>query len=105
MDMSPSRICCAEHDEEAGRHLEGHALELPPGSTVFLNARCCHGVSPKPVASLQEYRILFNYVKEIGPPHRYTQPVPPHWLEGASACRRSLFGREAYSPGIWPLTT
>ena len=98
-------LLVGEHDEEAGRHLEVRALELPPGSMVFLNARCFHGVAPKPVDSPQEYRILFNYVfKEIGPPHRYTQPVPPHWLEGVSAYRRSLFDREGYSPDIWPLT-
>lgn len=98
-------LLVGEHDEEAERHLDFRALELPPGSMVFLNARCFHGVSPKPAYSTQEYRILFNYVfKEIGPPHRYTQPIPPHWLEGASAYRRSLFDREAYSPEIWPLT-
>jgi hypothetical protein len=98
-------LLVGEHDEEAKRQLKVCALELPPGSMVFLNARCFHGVSPKPAASPQEYRILFNYVfKEIGPPHRYTQPIPPRWLDGASPYRRSLFDREAYSPDIWPQT-
>ena len=67
--VAEQSLLAGEHDEEAGRHLAVRALQLPPGCMVFLNARCFHGVSAKPVDSSQVYRILFNYVfKEIGPP-------------------------------------
>jgi len=103
--VTPEKLLGGEYDDEAGRPLEERALELPAGSMVFLNARCYHAVSAKPVDSPQDYRLFSNYIfKEIGPPHRFTQPIPPRWLEGASPYRKSLFEREAYAPEIWPLT-
>ena len=103
--VTPEKLLGGEYDDEAGRPLEERALELPAGSMVFLNARCFHAVSAKPVDSPQEYRLFSNYIfKEIGPPHRFTQPIPPQWLEGASPYRKSLFERQAYAPEIWPLT-
>ena len=103
-DLTPAKLLSGECDEEAGRPLKEHALELPAGSMVFLNARCFHTVAAKPVDSPQQYRLFANYIfKEVGPPHRCTQPIPPWWLEGANAYRKSLFERPAYAPEIWPL--
>ena len=104
-DLTPAKLLSGECDEEAGRPLKEHALELPAGSMVFLNARCFHAVAAKPVDSPQQYRLFANYIfKEVGPPHRCTQPIPPQWLEGANSYRKSLFERPAYTPEIWPLT-
>jgi len=103
--VTPEKLLAGAHDEEAGRRLEERHLELPPSSMVFLNARCFHAVAPKPADSPQEIRIFFNYIfKEVGPPHRFTQPIPPAWLEKASVSRRRLFEREAFAPEIWPLS-
>lgn len=96
------RLLVGEFDSVAGRQLKVEQLELPPGSMVFLNARTFHAVAPKPMASPQPYRIFLNYIfKEVGPPHRWTQTVPPEWLENANPHRRMLFQREAYTPGCW----
>ncbi len=77
-------------------------LELPPGSMVCLNARTIHAAEAKPLDSLQEYRIFVNYIfKEVGPPHRHTQAVPPEWLESVSPERKKLFLREPYTEECW----
>ncbi len=91
-----------KYDEQAGRELKLKHLELPPGSMVFLNARTFHAVSPKPLDSQQEYRIFVPYIfKEAGPPHRYTQSIPPEWLESTSPERKKLFKRESFTEGCW----
>ena len=51
-------------------------LGLQPGSFVFLNGRCFHGVSEKPDASPEQARLFVFYVFKNGPQHRHTQPVP-----------------------------
>jgi len=101
-DVTPDKLLAGEYDEVAGRPLQVEHLELPPGSMVFLNARTFHGVAPKPVDSAQPFRIFLNYIfKEVGPPHRWTQAIPPEWLENASPQRKMLFQREPYTPGCW----
>jgi hypothetical protein len=75
-------------------------LELPPGSMVFLNGRCFHGVWPKPSDSPEEARLFVFYVFKNGGKHRHTQPIPPRWLPPASdrsdyaEHRRMLLDRE-----------
>lgn len=77
-------------------------LELPPGSMVCLNARTIHAAEAKPMDSPQEYRIFANYIfKEVGPPHRHTQAIPPEWLQNASPERKMLFQREPYTEECW----
>ena len=91
-----------KYNAQAGRELKLKHLQLPPGSMVFLNARTFHAVSPKPLDSPQEYRIFVAYIfKEAGPPHRFTQPIPPEWLESAGPERKKLFQREPYTEGCW----
>ena len=51
-DVTPDRLLSGECDDEAGRKLEAHRLELPAGSMVYLNARMFHGVEPKPLEAL-----------------------------------------------------
>ena len=49
-------------------------LELPPGSMVFLNGRCFHGVWPKPSDSPEEARLFVFYVTETLQERRQTSP-------------------------------
>jgi phytanoyl-CoA dioxygenase PhyH len=91
-----------EFNAQAGRELVAVELELPPGSMVYLNARMFHGVAAKPVDSPQAYRLfLIDIFKEAGPPHRYTQEIPPEWLERATPERKRMFARAAYTPECW----
>ncbi len=101
-DVTVEKLLAGEYDGVAGRPLKAEALELPPGSMIFLNARTFHVVAPKPLDSPQPYRIFLNYIfKEAGPPHRWTQVVPPEWLENANPHRKTLFQREPYTPDCW----
>ncbi|MEM7538825.1 MAG: phytanoyl-CoA dioxygenase family protein [Chloroflexota bacterium] len=100
--VTADQLLSGAYDEEAGRPLQIRHLELPPGSMVCLNARTFHGVAPKPLDSEQPYRIFVNYIfKQAGPPHRWTQAIPPEWLEGASPRRQMMFDRPHYTPGCW----
>jgi hypothetical protein len=99
---TPERLLAGEFDDEAGRKLVLFPLELPPGSMVYLNARVFHGVEPKPLDSPQAFRLFaIDIFKEAGPPHRYTQAIPPEWLKRASPERKRRFQREPYSPECW----
>lgn len=103
-DVTPDRLLAGDFDGEAGRPLRQVSLSLPPGSMIYLNARMFHGVEPKPPDSPHPYRLFaIDIFKEAGPPHRYTQEIPPDWLERAGPARRKLFLREAYSPERWQL--
>lgn len=99
---TPERMLAGEFDAEAGRQLAEKRLSLPPGSMVYINARIFHAVEAKPLDSPQPYRIFnIDIFKEAGPPHRYTQEIPPEWMVRANATRRKLFTREAYTDGCW----
>ena len=99
---TPERMLAGEFDAEAGRPLKEKRLSLPPGSMVYINARIFHAVEAKPLDSPRRYRIFnIDIFKEAGPPHRYTQEIPPEWMERADATRRKLFTREAYTEGCW----
>lgn len=99
---TPERMLAGEFDAEAGRQLDEKRLSLPPGSMVYINARIFHAVEAKPLDSPQPYRIFnIDIFKEAGPPHRYTQEIPPEWIVRANATRRKLFTREAYTDGCW----
>ena len=99
---TPERMLAGEFDAEAGRQLDENRLSLPPGSMVYINARIFHAVEAKPLESPQPYRIFnIDIFKEAGPPHRYTQEIPPEWMVRANATRRKLFTREAYTEGCW----
>ena len=101
-EVTPEKLLAGEFDDEAGRKLEVRHLELPPGSMVYLNARMFHGVEPKPLNSLQEYRLfVIDIFKEVGPPHRHTQEIPPEWMEQANPERKKMFQRAPYSPECW----
>ncbi len=101
-EAAPERMLAGEFDEEAGRPLKEKRLALPPGSMVYINARIFHAVEPKPVDSPQPYRFFnIDIFKEAGPPHRYTQEIPPEWTARASQHRKKLFTRAAYSEGCW----
>ncbi len=101
-DVTPDRLLSGERDDEAGRKLEAHRLELPAGSMVYLNARMFHGVEPKPLDALQEFRLfVIDIFKQVGPPHRYTQEIPAEWMDNASPARKKTFLREAFSEGCW----
>lgn len=90
------------YDEQVGRPLRAVSLKAPPGSMVYINARIFHAVEAKPADSSQAHRIFnIDIFKEAGPPHRYTQAIPPAWLEGASSYRQKLFQRAPYSEGCW----
>ena len=91
-DVTPDRLLSGECDDEAGRKLEAHRLELPAGSMVYLNARMFHGVEPKPLDALQEFRLfVIDIFKQVGPPHRYTQEIPAEWMDNASPTRKKPF--------------
>ena len=99
---TPERMLAGELDVEAGRTLREKRLSLPPGSMVYINARIFHAVEAKPLNSPQPYRIFnIDIFKEAGPPHRYTQEIPPEWIARANPMRRKLFTREAYTEGCW----
>lgn len=101
-DVTPDRLLSGECDDEAGRKLEAHRLELPPGSVVYLNARTFHGVESKPLDALQEFRLfVIDIFKQAGPPHRYTQEIPAEWMDNASPARKKMFLRETFSEGCW----
>ena len=99
---TPERMLAGELDAEAGRPLKEKRLSLPHGSMVYINARIFHAVEAKPLDSPRRYRIFnIDIFKEAGPPHRYTQEIPPEWMAHADATRRKLFTREAYTEGCW----
>lgn len=101
-EATPERMLAGEFDDEAGRTLEERRLDLPPGSMVYIDARIFHAVEAKPVDSSQLYRIfVIDIFKEAGPPHRYTQEVPPEWMERATPERIKLFSRDGYTEGCW----
>ncbi len=105
-DVTVEKLLAGEYDDVAGRPLKAEALELPPGSMIFLNARTFHAVASKPFDSPQPYRIFLNYIfKEAGPPHRWSQSIPSEWLANANPHRKMLFQREPYTPGCWVQTT
>ncbi len=99
---TPERMLSGEFDAEVGRPLKEKRLSLPPGSMVYINARIFHAVEAKPLDSPRRYRIFnIDIFKEAGPPHRYTQEIPPEWMARADSKRRKLFAREAYTEGCW----
>lgn len=101
-EATPERLLAGDFDAEAGRKLEAVQLELPPGSLVYLNARMFHAVEPKPLDSPQPYRLfVIDIFKQAGPPHRYTQEVPPEWLENGTPARKRMFEREPYTTECW----
>ncbi|MBT5059989.1 MAG: hypothetical protein HOM68_25830 [Gemmatimonadetes bacterium] len=101
-DATPERMLAGDYDADAGRTLAEVQLEVPPGSMVYINARIFHAVEAKPTDSPQPYRIFnIDIFKEAGPPHRYTQQIPPEWLANADAYRQKLFSRDAYHEGCW----
>lgn len=100
--ITPDRLLSGEFDAQAGRKLKAVQLELPPGSLVYLNARMFHAVEPKPLDSPQPYRLFaIDIFKQAGPPHRYTQEIPPDWLVKANPERKQMFLREPYYPDCW----
>jgi hypothetical protein len=100
--VTPERLLAGEFNEEAGRELAAEHLELPPGSLVYLNARTFHAVQPKPLDSPQPFRVFnIDIFKQAGPPHRYTQEIPPEWLANATPARQRMFQREPYTPEGW----
>ena len=101
-EATAERMLAGAYDAELGRKLREKPLSLPPGSMVYINARIFHAVEPKPLDSPTPYRIFnIDIFKEIGPPHRYTQPIRDDWLEGASPKRLQLFTREHFTEGCW----
>ena len=95
-------MLAGEFDAEAGCRLKEKRLSLPPGSMVYINARIFHAVEAKALDSPQPYRIFnIDIFKEAGPPHRYTQEIPPEWMAHANTTRKKLFTREAYTEGCW----
>ena len=101
-DVTPEKLLAGEFNDQAGRELAAKRLELPPGSMVYLNTRMYHSAEPKPLDSPQAFRLfVIDIFKEAGPPHRYTQEIPPEWIERAGPERKKLFQREAYSPECW----
>lgn len=101
-DVSGETLLSGAYDTQAGQQLREERLELPPGSLVYLNARVYHAVEPKPKVSPQPYRLFaIDIFKEAGPPHRYTQEIPPEWMEIASPSRKILFQRPPYTPESW----
>ena len=101
-DATPERMLAGELDAQAGRPLQQKRLSLPPGSMVYINARIFHAVEAKPADSPQPYRIFnIDIFKQSGPPHRYTQEIPPEWMARANPARKKLFTRAAYTEGCW----
>ena len=99
---TPDRMLTGEYDAEIGCPLKERRLSLPPGSMVYINARIFHAAEAKPLNSPQLFRIFaIDIFKEAGPPHRFTQEIPPDWMARADAARRKLFTREAYTEGCW----
>lgn len=102
VEATPDRMLAGDFDDEAERRLEERRLELPPGSMVYIDARIFHAVEAKPIDSPQLYRIfVIDIFKEAGPPHRYTQHIPPEWMESATPERIKLFSRDGYTEGCW----
>ena len=102
LGVSPDRLLSGECDQEAGRKLEAHRLELPAGSMVYLNARTYHGVESKPWNSPQAYRLfVIDIFKQAGPPHRYTQEIPVEWMKKANPARKKMFERQAFTEDCW----
>ena len=102
VEATPDRMLAGDFDDEAGCRLEERRLELPPGSMVYIDARIFHAVEAKPIDSSQLYRIfVIDIFKEAGPPHRYTQHIPPEWMERATPERIKLFSRDGYTEGCW----
>jgi len=101
-DVTPERILAGEYDSQLGRKMGELPIEASPGSMVYLNARLFHAVEQKPDDSPQPYR-LFNIdvFKQAGPPHRFTQEIPPEWIERADPYRKKLFLRDPYTKGCW----
>ena len=98
---TPERLLAGEFDAEVGRSLKEKRLSLPPGSMVYINARIFHAVEAKPLDSPQPYRIFnIDIFKEAGPPHRYTQEIPPEWLSRANAMRKKLFTPRGVHGGL-----
>ena len=80
--------------------LSTKTFDFPPGSMVFLNGRTYHGFTEFAAKSGQTHRLFVNVIfKDGGPPHRLTQKVPPHWLQGAGLgqWRRQILSREPFS--------
>lgn len=101
-EATPERMLAGAYDAEAGRELKEVRLAVPPGSMIYINARIFHAVEAKPADSPQPYRIFnIDIFKEAGPPHRYTQEIPPEWIAHASPQRKKLFLREPYTEGCW----
>ncbi len=101
-EMTREMLLSGKYDKEASRELKEKHLEVPPGSMVYINARMYHGVEAKPLYSPQAYRIFnIDIFKEAGPPHRYTQEIPPQWISAASPERKKLFEREHYTEKSW----
>ena len=101
-EATPERMLAGEYDADAGRKLAERRLEVAPGSMVYINARIFHAVEAKPIDSPQHHRIFnIDIFKEAGPPHRYTQEIPPEWIEGADSHRKKLFLRDAYTDDCW----
>jgi|GEM_PF-404192 hypothetical protein len=101
-EVTAEKLLAGDFDEQAGRALRSEQLDLAPGSLVYINARMFHAVEPKPMDSLQPYRIFFiDIFKEAGPPHRYTQDIPQEWMERATPARRTLFERDPYTETCW----
>ena len=102
-DLTPAKLLSGECDAEAGRPLKERALELPAGSMVFLNARCFHTVAAKPVDSPQQYRLFANYIfKEVGPPRRCTQPIPPGGWRGQMPIEKACSSAPPMRPKSGP---
>ena len=80
---------------------------------VFLNARTFHAYTTFQAESGYGVRPFAPLMfKDGGPPHRHTQPVPPHWLEGeVGPWRRRILDRQPFSadpdddelPNAWQL--
>ncbi|HHZ92810.1 TPA: hypothetical protein EYN65_20365 [Candidatus Poribacteria bacterium] len=101
-EVTPDKLIAGEYDDEAGCQLKVVDFDLPPGSMVLINARTFHAVAPKPLDSPQEYRMFVNYIfKEAGPPHRFTQPIPPQWIRCASPARKKLLQRDHWTEDCW----
>ena len=97
-EATPERMLAGAYDAEAGRELKEVRLAVPPGSMVYINARIFHAVEAKPADSPQPYRIFnIDIFKEAGPPHRYTQEIPPEWISTRqSPTQKTLSPRALY---------
>jgi hypothetical protein len=98
--------------------LKAITFSLPPGSVIFLNARTYHAYTRFSASAGQTHRLFGNVIyKEGGPPHRFTQPIDPCWLEDGNGCivsdyRKKLLDRQPFSadtedvslPNAWQAT-